>query len=190
MLVAQVVLTGTEGTVARKRLKAQELQHSQGIGRAIGSTIKGKVPNSEPVALWIGVNIMCLRWGAVDASARSPEWSSRRMSFFRATVEKDIGSVSISEVRLERMEPYCDSRNRHWRTSWLDSTSEAARDLKTRQLRELSPWVTFNRKENFEHSTRAHMDGQWSAILHPRFMTRSGDEGSSCPARPEKTQAC
>ena len=50
------------------------------------------------------------------------------MSFFRAAVEKDIGSVRMSEVRLE---PYCDSRNRHWRTSWMDSTSEAARDLKT-----------------------------------------------------------
>ena len=129
MLDAQVVLTRTEGTVARKRLKAQELQHSQGIGCTIGSTIKGKVPNSEPVALWIGVNIHnVLEVGAVDASARSLEQSSRKMSFFRAAVEKDIGSVSMSEVRLE---PYCDSRNRHWRTSWMDSTSEAARDLKT-----------------------------------------------------------
>ena len=113
----------------------------------------------------VATSTMCLRWGAVDAAARSLERSSCRMSFFRAAVEKDIGSVSMSEVRLE---PYCDSRNRHWRTSCMDH-SEAVRDLKTRQLRELLPWVTFNRKENFEHSTRACMDGQWSAILHPRF---------------------
>ena len=109
---------------------------------------------------------MCLRWGAVDALARSLEQSSSRMSFFRAAVEKDTGLVSMSEVRLE---PYYDPRNRHWQTSWMDSNSEAARDVKTRQLRELSPWVTFYRKENFEHSTQARMDGQWSAILHPQF---------------------
>ena len=88
------------------------------------------------------------------------------MTFFKVVVEIDMGSVRMSEVRLE---PYCDSRKRHWRTSWMDSTSEAARDLKTRQLRESSPWVTFSRKENHEHSTRARMDGQCSAILHPRF---------------------
>ena len=57
MFVVQVMLTRTEGTVARKGLKAQELQHNLGIGRAMGSMIKGKVPDSEPVALWIGVNI-------------------------------------------------------------------------------------------------------------------------------------
>ena len=65
----------------------------------------------------------------------------------------------------------------------MDSTSDVARDLKTRQLRESSLWVTFSRKENFEHSTRACIDG-----LHGS-MTMSGDGGSSCPTQPEKTQA-
>ena len=114
----------------------------------------------------VSISTMYLRWGTVDASARSLEWSNCNMTFFKAAVEIDMGSVRMSEVRLE---PYCDSRKWHWRTSWMDSTSEAARDLKTRQLRESLPWVTFSRKENFEHSTQARMDGQCSAILHPRF---------------------
>ena len=66
------------------------------------------------------ISTMCLRWGTVDASARSLEWSSCNMTFFKAAVEIDMGSVRMSEVRLE---PYCDSRKRHWRTSWMDSTT-------------------------------------------------------------------
>ena len=49
--------------------------------------------------------------------------------------------------------------------------------------------VTFNRKENFEHSTRARMDGQWSAILHPWFDHEEWRRRILFPARPEKTQA-
>ena len=62
--------------------------------------------------------------GTVDASARSLEWSSCNMTFFKAAVEIDMGSVRMSEVRLE---PYCDSRKRHWRTSWMDYTYVALR---------------------------------------------------------------
>ena len=108
----------------------------------------------------VSISTMYLRWGTVDASARSLEWSSCNMTFFKAAVEIDMGSVRMSEVRLE---PYCDSRKRHWRTSWMDSTSEAARDLKTRQLRESLPWVTFSRQDGY----KKHSGSKQSSPLKP-----------------------
>ena len=57
MVVAEDVLTGAKRAVGRKGLKAQELKHNQSTRSARGATVKGKVLNPKPVALWVNLNI-------------------------------------------------------------------------------------------------------------------------------------
>ena len=69
--------------------------------------------------------------------------------------------VSMVDVKLELR---ADLRKRHCRMMIRDSTSEAARERKTRALRERSPLMTFSRKLSLMMRMRALIDGHWRAI--------------------------
>ena len=81
--------------------------------------------------------------------------------FFIDGREMSSEDVSMADVNLELR---ADSRKRHCRMMIRDSTSQAARERKTRTLRERSPLMTFSRKLSLMMRMRALTDGHWRAI--------------------------
>ena len=88
----------------------------------------------------------------------SSERSSCRISFFIDGREMSSEDVSMVDVKLELR---ADSRKWHCRMMIRDSTSEAARERKTRTLRERSPLMTLSRKLSLMMRMRAL---HWRAI--------------------------